>query len=181
MAEKDSTDKESENKKPPRRKRLRFIIVFILIALIQTLVTVSCFYYFNRNLEKNNLEHLDKDSAKENAEEQEFEEQDEIKEGEDIVGAIFPIETFLVNLSDSGYIRLEIQILLEQREVPRVLYLKTPILRDLIISLLSQKTRNQMLSQEGKSVLKQEISTIIDTVLKQKKTKQILFGQFVVQ
>jgi flagellar FliL protein len=107
--------------------------------------------------------------------------EDQAGEGEEVLGAIFPLETFVVNLSGGRYIRCQIQLEMTQRDIPKKMYAKIVPVRDAIINMLSTKTADDMTSAKGKDALKSDIKDMVNQTLRKQEIKNVYFTQFVVQ
>lgn len=108
-------------------------------------------------------------------------EDEELHEGEEALGAIVPLDTFLVNLSGGKYIRLQLQAELETPDIPRRFYARVVPMRDQIIQLLTQKTATELEDLSGKEKLKGSIREIMNQQLKREDVRKIYFTQFVIQ
>jgi flagellar basal body-associated protein FliL len=139
-------------------------------------------YVFKSNKGETPKEELSSDAAsKEEEETEELEEQDELKEGEEIFGAIYPLEMFLVNLKDGGVIRVEMQLQFTSRDVPRRLYSRMPLIRDTIISILSQKGKSDVLEKKGREQLRADVKKLVNERLMSELVSVVLFTQYIVQ
>ena len=107
--------------------------------------------------------------------------EEELQEGEEPLGAIFPLETFVVNLNGTKYIRCQIQFEFVSRDVPKKFYGRLVPLRDAIISLLTSKTAEDIGSVKGKEGLRSEIKDLVNETLKKEDVKHVYFTQFVIQ
>jgi flagellar basal body-associated protein FliL len=106
---------------------------------------------------------------------------EELEEGEEPLGAIVPLETFLVNLSGGKYIRAQVQVEFESLDVPRRFYTRSVPIRDGIISMLTQMTAENLESAKGKDKLRAEIRSVINTTLRKEEVRRVYFTQFVIQ
>lgn len=100
------------------------------------------------------------------------------------VGIMFPLELFTVNLlSESGrrYLKVEMNLELEGEELAVELEKKKPVLRDIIIRILSSKSLEEISTAKGKETLKEQIVSEINTRVKDGKVKNVYFVDFVVQ
>jgi flagellar basal body-associated protein FliL len=109
------------------------------------------------------------------------EDEDELDEGEAALGAIFPLDTFVVNLQGGRFIRTQLQLEFEAREIPKRFYAKMVLIRDAIIGLLAKRTAEDVLSDKGRSSLKSEVRESVNEILKKEDIKAVYFTQFVVQ
>lgn len=106
---------------------------------------------------------------------------EELAEGEEPIGAIFPLEAFVVNLSGGRFIRCQVQLEFTGREVPRKFYPRVVAVRDTLISLLASKTQDDLLNNRGRDALRDEIKDAVNEVLRKEEVKRVYFTQFVIQ
>ncbi len=100
------------------------------------------------------------------------------------VGVMFPLDLFTVNLlSESGrrYLKVEMNLELEGEELAIELETKKPVLRDIIIRILSSKSLEEISTAKGKETLKEQIVSELNTRVKDGKIKNVYFVDFVVQ
>ena len=101
------------------------------------------------------------------------------------VKATLPLDPFLVNLADTDQIRfVKTTFQLGLAEVPKEEG-KDPVaiaaIRDSIISLLSSKKAEQILTPEGKETLRQEIRSRVNALSPKTKVLEVYIVDFVVQ
>jgi flagellar FliL protein len=108
-------------------------------------------------------------------------EEDELEEGEEPLGAIYPLDSFVLNLSDGKFIRTQVQLEFSGNDIPRRFYNRSVILRDALIKLITKKSSDELLDESGKNKLKEEIKQTINDVLKREEVKNVYFTQFVIQ
>lgn len=100
------------------------------------------------------------------------------------VGPMFPLDSFTVNLlSDSGrrYLKVQINLELDDEEVAAELESKTAVVRDTVIRLLSSKTLEEISTAKGKDNLKEQIVNQLNLRLRDGNVKNVYFTEFVVQ
>lgn len=100
------------------------------------------------------------------------------------VGIMFPLELFTVNLlSESGrrYLKVEMNLELSGEELVVELETKKPVLRDVIIRILSGKSLEEVSTIKGKEAVKEEILSDLNARIKDGKVKNVYFTDFVVQ
>jgi flagellar FliL protein len=100
------------------------------------------------------------------------------------LGKIYPLEPFVVNISDrerDRFLKLKTEIELSSSEVAAELDQRLPQIRDLIISLLGAKSFDEVRTIEGKNFLREEMLLRINSLLVTGKAKSIYFTEFVVQ
>jgi flagellar FliL protein len=104
------------------------------------------------------------------------------KANEEFIGALVPLETFLVNLADSrgskiAKVNMELEV--EGEKVEQEIEKRKPQIRDIIIFLLSSKNREQVSSRAGKDQLKGEIRDTVNSFLTKGKIKRVYFTEFI--
>lgn len=98
--------------------------------------------------------------------------------------AIMPMEPFLVNLADKDvrrYLKIKIDLEVENEKVAKEMEKLMPRIRDQIIFLLSSKTYQDIATPEGKNELKKEIMTRLVALPPGKKITGAYFTEFVAQ
>lgn len=105
----------------------------------------------------------------------------EVQEGEELLGAFFPFEPFVVNLRGGGFLRVQVQVELNQRDIPATIIARNVVLRDGIISLLSARAREDVLGLKARDELKVSIAKLINETLNRELVKKVYFTQFVAQ
>lgn len=108
------------------------------------------------------------------------------KKGAEEVGKalLLPLDTFIVNLNDQGrtrYLKVTIQLELENQEIVEQVKSKTPQIRDALIILLSSKSIDEIITSEGKYQLRDEIVTRVKQFVKKNAVVAAYFTDFVVQ
>lgn len=101
-----------------------------------------------------------------------------------ILGKIVPLESFIVNLADSGgknYLKVDISLELSDAKLEDEINNKEPQIRDAILLMLSTKTFEIIKTSEGKLVLKNELLMRLNSFLSTGVIKNIYFTSFVVQ
>jgi len=94
------------------------------------------------------------------------------------------MDPFLVNLVDPEQLRyLKITIYIEstQEKMSEEYEKKLPQLRDAILTLLASKNYKEIMSSEGKKVLRGEIKERMNQFLTELKVRNIYFTEFVIQ
>jgi len=100
------------------------------------------------------------------------------------IGPMYPMSQFVVNLlSESGskYLKVILDIELDNPELSVEMDHKKSLVRDIIIRSLSSKTFEEVSTMKGKDRLKDEIVNKINDVLADGQVKNIFFTDFVVQ
>ena len=101
-----------------------------------------------------------------------------------ILGAIFSLDAFIVNVGDGDrdrYLKLKADLELTNDIVADEIEQRLPQIRDLIISLLGSKSFDDVRSIEGKDRLREEMLRRINALLVTGKARSIFFTEFVVR
>ncbi len=104
-------------------------------------------------------------------------------------GAVVPqyfykLDTFIVNLADEGgsrYLKVTMTLALSNKEVEKEIEKKLPVIRDAIITVISNKYYKDIATPAGKLALKREIMARVNILLTTGKVVDIYFTDFVVQ
>ena len=97
---------------------------------------------------------------------------------------MYPLDQFLVNLlSETGsrYLKMTINIELSSELLTPEIEQKKPLLRDIVIRILSSKTYEDISTTKGKERLKDEIAAKINETLRDGYIKNVFFTDFIVQ
>jgi flagellar protein FliL len=101
--------------------------------------------------------------------------------------AVLPLEPFVVNLADTEtprYLRIKISLMVDDKtKLPELtenqaLQLKV---RDLILQSLTNKTSQQLINEDGKNKLRQEIHEKVTVYFREPKLVDVMFTEFVIQ
>jgi flagellar protein FliL len=98
--------------------------------------------------------------------------------------AVYTFEPFIVNLMDSAnirYVKVNMEVELSSADVQAEIEEKKPALRDMVISLLSNRTYSELLGVRGKTQLREELLRRINQILNSGSVTRIYFTEFVVQ
>ncbi|MBN1571471.1 MAG: flagellar basal body-associated FliL family protein [Acidobacteria bacterium] len=100
------------------------------------------------------------------------------------VKATFPLEPFLVNLADtdaSRFVKTTFQLGLAEEMEEKDDSVSIPAMRDSIITLLSSKTAEQILTTAGKDKLREEVRSRVNALSPKMKVVEVYIVDFVVQ
>src|SRR5262249_7409605 len=165
---------------PPKPAKSGTLSKMLLIALLALLSSASggfvSFILISRTLNK---------EAKATAKE-------EASEHEKIAAmlqksAVLPLEPFVVNLADTDsarYLRIKISLMVDDKSKAKelsenqVLQLKV---RDVILQSLTAKTSRDLINEEGKNKLRDEIREKIAVYFEESKLVDVMFTEFVIQ
>jgi len=96
----------------------------------------------------------------------------------------YKLDTFIVNLADedgSRYLKVDMTLALSNKEVEKEIEKKLPVIRDAIITVISNKYYKDISTPAGKLALKREIMARVNLVLTTGRVVDIYFTDFVVQ
>ena len=95
---------------------------------------------------------------------------------------LYSMDPFVVNLAEPGrYLKVTMQFETEGEAAQPIITEKTPILRDIIITLISSQTYETASSAEGKLQLKDEILFRTNQVFGKEVFRNLYFTDFVMQ
>jgi flagellar FliL protein len=97
---------------------------------------------------------------------------------------IVGLEPFIANLADDGgrrYLKATFQLDFGGHSVPPTLNKRLPQVRDLLLTLFTSKTFDDIRTPEGKQQLREEIIARINQVLDKDLVKAVYFTEFIVQ
>jgi len=100
------------------------------------------------------------------------------------IGPIYPLDPFTVNLKSSGatrYLKCTINLEIDSPDTQPELDKMKPMIRDLIIRILSSKTVPEISTAKGKEKLKAEIKKNINANLATGEIRNVYFTAFVIQ
>lgn len=161
------------------KSRTLIIVAAIVLVLLGVGAPVAYFTLAKKNVEN---ESLAADAAKGEGDQPAVSlNEDELDEGEEPLGAFYPLESFIVNLQGGRYLRCQIQLEFTEREVPKRFLSRLIVVRDAVIAALARKNESDLSNENGKNALKGELKDIVNEVLKRQEVKQIYFTQFVIQ
>ena len=101
-----------------------------------------------------------------------------------VVGPMYPLEVFTVNLlSDSGrkFLKTQVNLELDDNSLSSELDSKAPVIRDLVILILTSKTLEEVSTAKGKEKLKEQLVNQINLRLQDGQINNIYFTEFVIQ
>ena len=103
---------------------------------------------------------------------------------EKLLGPIFSLDTFIVNLADEGgkrYLRITIDLELDSEELESEVKKRLPQVRDSILTILPTKRFDDISSAKGKTTLRDQMLERINGLVVRGKVTNIYFKEFVVQ
>ena len=108
----------------------------------------------------------------------------EEKAPQPLIGEIFALEPFVVNLADpkgKRYLKIKIELELESPEAVAQAEKVAPKLRDMVIMMLTSLTFEDVMTPEGKIRIRDELFERFNQIMRPQRIKNIYFTEFVVQ
>ena len=100
------------------------------------------------------------------------------------MGPVFPLDSFIVNLSDQGgkrYLRVTLGLELADPKFAEELTKRLPQIRDSILMILPSRKVDELQTTEGKNLLRTEIITNLNELFGKEIVKKIYITEFVIQ
>jgi flagellar FliL protein len=100
------------------------------------------------------------------------------------IGALWPMEPFIVNLLDNQgerYLKIIMQVEVSNQLVVAELEQLKPKLRDNVLDLLTAKTYSELMDMGGKQRLRDEVAIRVNSYLTKGKVVKVYFTDFVIQ
>jgi len=100
------------------------------------------------------------------------------------IGPMYALDKFIVNLASDGgsrYLRSAVNLELSNPEFQAEVDKKKPLVRDIIIRVLSAKSYEEISTIRGKETLKDEMVNELNKVFIDGNVKNVFFTEFVVQ
>lgn len=186
MAEEENTQ-EQENE-TTQKKSSNLVLIIIIVVLIFTLLLGGIIVALlvsgddDEAAPQQNQEVVDNSSASNSSHNSRPKASKRIEGVE--VGPMYPLDAFTVNLlSDSGrrYLKTTINLELVDEETATELDNKIPVIRDIIIRVLTSKTLEEIATAKGKEKLKDQLVNQINLRLRDGEVKNVYFVEFVIQ
>lgn len=101
--------------------------------------------------------------------------------------AVLPLEPFVVNLADQDaprYLRIKISLLVDDKAKSEELNKNQALqlkVRDVILQSLTARTSHDLIGQEGKNKLREEIQQKVAVYFQEPKLVDVMFTEFVIQ
>jgi len=117
--------------------------------------------------------------------EEEIVEEEIVEEEEPVViGEMFPLDTFVVNLADpkgKRYLRATMQLELVPEQTVETFEQRLPQIRDIILTILPTKQSQEIRTVDGKSALRAEVMHKLNDLFNAESVANIYFTEFVIQ
>lgn len=103
---------------------------------------------------------------------------------EQVIGQIFALDPFVVNLADpkgKRYLKVKIELELEAATSVEKATKVAPKLRDMVIMMLTSLSFEEVMTPEGKIGIRDELLERFNQIMRPDRIKNIYFTEFVVQ
>lgn len=184
MAEEEQEAKESKISALKQNKMILFVIIGVVVLLLIVLILVAVLIFSGGNEE----ETQNKGSAAPTEQLQSATNRGSAANPNSSllsVGTMYPVDQFIVNLMSSGggkrYLKTSIALELSVPEMTAELETKRDIIRDVMITILSSKTFEEVQTSKGKQKLKEELMERLNEFLVDGRIVNVFFTEFVVQ
>lgn len=105
--------------------------------------------------------------------------------GDDLtIGPVFAVDNLIVNLMSEGgsrYAKFSVALELDAQELAPEMLAKKALVTDILITVVSSKTAEELMNIKGKEAVKNEIMEKVNERLKDGRVKNVYFTNFVVQ
>ncbi|MEF3191646.1 MAG: flagellar basal body-associated FliL family protein [Campylobacterales bacterium] len=176
---------EEEKKEEGSGKSKIIIIIIVAILLVLILVIGGALAFF---LMSGSHEEEGATAGTPAAEHEVDAKKEKKKHSEELkVGPMVPLDTFIVNLmSDTGmqrYLKTTINLELEPENelMLKEVEAKKPIIRDIILTILTSKTVEEVTTPKGKENLKMEILEKINEKMQDGEFRNVYITEFMIQ
>ena len=109
---------------------------------------------------------------------------EEAKDEKPAVGALLPLDPFIANLADEDgkrYLKATLQVEFFALQVPPDFSARIPQMRDLLLTLFTNKLFTEIRTPQGKALLRDEIINRMNRTLNKDVVKAVYFTEFIVQ
>lgn len=167
----DEGKEEKEGGEQPKKKSKKMLIIIIVVVLLLVVGGAAAYFLLFAGKpapEEDAAAALKKTVPTESTE----------------IGQTYPIETFIVNLANplgKRYLKVTMQLELDNPKMTAELDRRMPQLRDAILTILSSKTYEDISTSQGKLRLRSEIVARVNAFLTSGSIRRVYFTEFVVQ
>ena len=112
------------------------------------------------------------------------EEKHEVNEKIEVTGPVIALEPFVVNLNETGsprYLKVTMQAELVQKSAEELIEKNKQVIRDAVLSYLSNLKLSDTLGAEAKESMRKETLKKIEEIVGEHKVRRLFFQEFVVQ
>ncbi len=162
------------------KKKIDILGLTFLLLLVFNLITVGALGYYLKVLWQNFYD-LKSETRKIAAKSEEENLTANKKISEPELGILFPLESFLVNITSAHgpkFLQTQIELEISDGRVENEIVSKKPAIRDAIIVLLSSHTYEQLKDPAGMNKLRADILRSVNNLLTSGTVKSLYFTQF---
>ena len=176
MAEEE--EKEDDKKEGGKSSNMMLIIIIAVLVLLLVIGGVAAFLLSGGEEEAQQMDQSEPSSKSASPKKQK-------KRMESLtVGPMYPLDNFIVNLlSDSGrrFLKTQINLEMDSEDLAAELDSKVPVIRDIIIRVLTSKTLEEISTAKGKDKLKDALVNQLNMRLQDGEINNLYFTEFVIQ
>ena len=168
----EEAEEEQEQGSQPKKAKSKILLIAVIGILLVALLGVGGFIVYTQVLGGGG-EEAKKEAAK----------AEELKQAAKL-GIVTALDPFIVNLLDEAgkrYLKVTMQLELDSEMLNEEISNKMPQIKDSIITVLSSKNTDDLLTVDGKFKLKEQIQTRVNVLLKTGVVKNVYFVEFVIQ
>lgn len=158
---------------PPKKAKSKLLLILVIGVLLVALLGVGGFIVYKQVMGGGG-DDADKKTKTESA----------AKKEASKLGVVTGLDPFIVNLSGEAgkrYIKVTMQLELSSKEGIEEVQQRMPQIKDSVITVLSSKTTEDLLTVDGKFQLKEQILTRVNILLQTGVVKNVYFVEFVIQ
>ena len=158
---------------PPKKAKSKLLLILVIGVLLVALLGVGGFIVYKQVMGGGGG---DADKKAEQAA--------TAKKEASKLGVVTGLDPFIVNLSGEAgkrYIKVTMQLELSSKEGIEEVQQRMPQIKDSVITVLSSKTTEDLLTVDGKFQLKEQILTRVNILLQTGVVKNVYFVEFVIQ
>ncbi|MBI3793445.1 MAG: flagellar basal body-associated FliL family protein [Nitrospinae bacterium] len=178
----DDAEGGNEGDKPKKSKPKVLILVIVGVVVLALVAGGSFFAASMMGGKKKDAKESKEEPKEEKKEEKKAEGGEGGKEGKN--GNFVSLEPIIVNLSaEEGkrYLKITMQLELTRPEGVAEVNEKMPQIKDAVITVLSSKSAEEVLTVDGKFKLKEQLMTRVNSTLANSAVKNVFFVEFVIQ
>jgi len=170
----------AEGAEQPKKSKTVIIIVAVVLVLVLVVGGALAFLMLKGGEEGADAAHGAKDSHAKAADKKKGG-----AHGDDLtVGPMFAVDGLIINLMSEGgarYAKLSVALELDAQELAPEMLAKKALVTDIVITVFSSKTAEELMNIKGKEAAKNEIMEKVNEKLKDGRVKNVYFTNFVVQ
>jgi len=171
-------EKEDDKKEGGKSSNMMLIIIIAVLVLLLVIGGVAAFLLSGGDEEAQQMDQSEPSSKSASPKKQK-------KRMESLtVGPMYPLDNFIVNLlSDSGrrFLKTQINLEMDSEDLAAELDSKVPVIRDIIIRVLTSKTLEEISTAKGKDKLKDALVNQLNMRLQDGEINNLYFTEFVIQ